>query len=103
MNNLIKTSIVLFGICFASNAIAHSWYPLRCCSDNDCGKITKMIVLPNGDMDITIHVITSSREFDIQAIFPSDFLMEKSEDGDNHACIIEYNNTPKCLFVGAGY
>jgi len=75
-------------------------YPSGCCSDNDCGKITKVVILPNGDMDITIHLVTNMGERDAQAVFPSTFKIEKSGDGDNHACIM--GKTPLCLFIGAG-
>jgi hypothetical protein len=32
-------TVVAAMVCAAAPAIAHSWYPYECCSDNDCGPI----------------------------------------------------------------
>jgi hypothetical protein len=36
MNALLKLLVLALPVAAASNAHAHDWYPLPCCSDKDC-------------------------------------------------------------------
>lgn len=108
MKRMIKTSFFLAGLLISTAAFSHDWYEWECCGGYDCGKITNMTTLPNGDLDITIHIHVASEgskhgwlDFDKRAIFPAGFEVRTSRDGDWHACIVG-TDTPKCIYIGTG-
>jgi len=69
---------------------AHMDYPYMCCGGQDCGVITSITYLDNGDMFIAIDNGST-------AVFPKGFHIQASKDSKNHACILG-NGKPQCLF-----
>jgi hypothetical protein len=73
---------------------AHSWYPLRCCGDQDCRKVDKIDYLPDGGM--VMHAGP------MEVFVPHYFLQEPSEDGDAHVCAVSLTTgtyLPVCVFM----
>jgi hypothetical protein len=52
-----------------SNPAAHSWYPQRCCSGNDCFLADRVRHLPDGVLELSTGaiVVRISRSFPIEA------------------------------------
>jgi hypothetical protein len=78
-------------------AYAHSWYPPRCCTGQDCKKVDRIDRLPDGGM------IMYFGTFDVQV--PAGFRQMPSQDADAHVCV--YRNSigrlvPRCVFMPAG-
>jgi hypothetical protein len=75
-------------------ARAHSWYPARCCSGQDCRKVDRIEPLQGGDA--LFHAGS------ISVVIPAEFPRLPSEDSDAHVCVYrvfsgEYR--PRCVFV----
>jgi len=75
-------------------AIAHSWYPVDCCSGKDCVLADGMFKDSRGDTVVSV----GSQLFTV----PSDLKRRLSPDGRIHVCI-QYDEFgvryPNCLFV----
>jgi len=67
---------VLIGI--AAPAMAHSWYPIRCCSGDDCAPVTRSVPADGGKW------VTSSRG---TVFVPKGFPIGASQDNDAHICM----------------
>lgn len=80
---------------------AHDNYPVLCCGGMDCGPITALRMLPNGNKYITIHTIYGS---DLSAEFPAERQSQPPIDERDHACIrpTPQGNLPLCLFLNGG-
>jgi hypothetical protein len=62
-----------------SNYAAHSWYPQRCCSGNDCFAANHVRRLPDGVLELS----TGTAMVRIRRTFP----IEPSPDGKSHFCV----------------
>lgn len=76
--------ILIFSFCFSSLIFAHSWYPIECCSGNDCAQIISKQELHDGMLVKTKHGI---------GFVPDGFQSKKSEDAGEHACLVSYSLT----------
>jgi hypothetical protein len=78
----------------SSRALAHSWYPEKCCGGQDCHKVDRIERLPDGDSIFYAGSIT--------VVVAAEFLRLPSEDNDTHICVYRINNgeyRPRCVFV----
>jgi hypothetical protein len=78
----------------ASRAFAHAWYPVRCCSGQDCRKVDRIEPLPDGDA--LFHAGS------ISVVVPAEFLRLPSEDNETHVCVYRIGSgeyRPRCVFV----
>ena len=78
----------------ASRALAHSWYPARCCSGQDCRKVDRIESLPDGDA--LFHAGS------ISVVVPAEFMRLPSEDNETHVCVYRVGSgeyRPRCVFV----
>lgn len=65
--------------CSPCEAPAHSWYAMKCCSDNDCRPIDSCDeIVENADGSATWHGMTTRSE----NVYPS-------QDAHCHVCVIE--------------
>jgi hypothetical protein len=77
-----------------SRALAHSWYPVRCCSDQDCRKVDRIEPLEDGDA--LFHAGP------ISVVVPAEFMRLPSEDNHTHVCVYRIGSgeyRPRCVFV----
>ena len=75
-------------------AAAHSWYPQKCCSGQDCMKVDSIEVLENGDMRFQAGAIS--------VVVAAEFLRLPSQDNDTHVCVYQVGSgeyRPRCVFV----
>jgi hypothetical protein len=73
---------------------AHSWYPKKCCSGNDCAPLEKATWLVPAGGGLPQLVVTSGVG---TAIVPHNFPVRDSKDGRMHVCIQDVWII--CLFV----
>jgi len=76
---------------------AHSWYPISCCSGQDCKRVDKIEPMEDGSMRMEVGAIT--------VVVPRGFALQPSQDGDAHICIYagrEGQYLPRCVFMPAG-
>jgi hypothetical protein len=91
----------MLAIAMDSPAYAHSWYPMECCSAQDCMPADE-IVVTSGEARIT-------RVGDQQIAIPSSLVPRSSPDGRIHVCFRvvagDLNGAPTllpfCLFLPA--
>jgi hypothetical protein len=93
--------LLVFAIAFAAHAPAHEWYPLECCSGDDCAPVDKVEVLTdrhevskNGTLanllGMPAHaavppLLVTTKHGSV--IVPADFPRRWSKDSQMHACI----------------
>jgi hypothetical protein len=85
---------LIAGLSGARHALAHSWYPARCCSGQDCRKVDSIEKLPDGDMLF--------RAGSISVVVPAEFMRLPSQDNDTHVCVYQVRGgeyRPRCVFV----
>jgi hypothetical protein len=78
----------------SSRALAHAWYPVRCCSGEDCRKVDRIEHLDDGDA--LFHAGS------ISVVVPAEFLRLPSEDNETHVCVYRIGSgeyRPRCVFV----
>jgi hypothetical protein len=78
----------------APRAGAHSWYPSKCCSGQDCRKVDRIEHLPDGDS--LFHAGS------ISVVVPAEFMRLPSQDNDTHVCVYRIGSgeyRPRCVFV----
>lgn len=80
-------STLLITLTLGSLALAHSWYPIKCCSDKDCSPIPceQIVEQSEGTYKYLDYVFQASN-------------VHPSLDRFCHACISE-SGTPLCLFI----
>lgn len=79
-------------------------YPMECCSNNDCGVVTKSEYKPDPANPNGVNVwwvtVTSVSGIEMTAPVPHNFKNAKpSPDGQTHACISQFSKMLLCLFV----
>jgi hypothetical protein len=77
-----------------SRALAHVWYPVKCCGGEDCHKVDRIEPLPDGDAVFYAGPIS--------VVVAAEFLRLPSEDNDTHICVYRISNgeyRPRCVFV----
>jgi hypothetical protein len=103
IRNLMVALLLL--IMITTNALAHSWYDVDCCSGNDCSPITWM--------EQKGSVITFKTELFKDEVFKVDMAklpshhIRPSKDAKMHACVIHTLSYAegyyvRCLYVGGG-
>ena len=78
----------------ARHALAHSWYPEKCCGGHDCRKVDSIEKLADGDMLF--------RAGPISVVVPAEFMRLPSPDNDTHICVYQVRGSeyrPRCVFV----
>ena len=76
------------------HAVAHSWYPSRCCGGHDCNKVDSIETLEDGDLLFRAGLIS--------VVVPAEFMRLPSPDNDTHICVYQVGNgeyRPRCVFV----
>jgi hypothetical protein len=80
MRKCLRHAVLLIAVSLqGSRAYAHSWYPPECCNGEDCGVVTLLEELDDGQ----IRVTTESGF----AIVPRGFSTRLSPDLRAHACL----------------
>jgi hypothetical protein len=74
----MKSMIAALLIGIAAPATAHSWYPVRCCSGEDCAPVIHTVPVEGGKW------VTSSRG---TVFVPKTFRIDTSRDNDAHICM----------------
>ena len=80
-----------------SQAPAHSWYPVECCSGYDCAPVDKAVA--SGDGSLSVTTIHGS------AMVPPSMRRRDSRDNRMHACIRpDAAGVPRviCIFLPPG-
>ena len=75
-------------------AVAHSWYPTKCCGGHDCRKVDSIEKLDDGDLRF--------RAGSISVVVPAEFMRLPSPDNDTHVCVYRVGSgeyRPRCVFV----
>jgi hypothetical protein len=89
----ICTAALLFQL---ATAAAHSWYPRRCCHDNDCFPADTVQRLPDGTLVLSRGsiVVRVTRSFPVEA----------SPDGRAHFCAYDagWGFEARCIFLPVG-
>ncbi len=78
----------------ARHAVAHSWYPEKCCGGQDCRKVDSIEKLPDGYMLF--------RAGPISVVVSDEFMRLPSPDNDTHICVYQVRSNeyrPRCVFV----
>jgi hypothetical protein len=91
---VLALSVAVLLALAARDALAHSWYPARCCSGQDCRKVDSIEKLPDGDMLF--------RAGSISVVVPAEFMRLPSQDNDTHVCVYQVRGgeyRPRCVFV----
>jgi hypothetical protein len=79
--------VVICFLSFLTVAMAHSFYPVECCSGYDCNMIdAKRVSLASGGYMVDSKFFVPQKD------------VRKSEDGDFHACFPQPNNL-RCFFA----
>jgi len=93
----VAVLLAMFGL-LSADARAHDWYPLECCSGQDCGPADTVERRPDGSYFVTSRGLS--------AVIPSDYaLWRKSPDGRIHVCIRRLRSGGEylvCAFRGPG-
>jgi hypothetical protein len=77
-----------------SFALAHSWYPDKCCGGQDCKVVDSIDLLPDGDQ--LFHAGP------ISVVVPAEFKRLPSQDNNVHVCVYRIGSgeyRPRCVFV----
>ena len=75
-------------------ALAHSWYPEKCCAGNDCAKVDSIEKLDDGDLLFRVGSIS--------VVVAAEFKRLPSPDSDTHVCVYRVGNgeyRPRCVYV----
>lgn len=83
-------SLVLY-ITLGTLCQAHEWYPLDCCSGNDCRPVDCKELISQPDGTVKYKDMTFRRD-----------QKRASQDGYCHACYSDKYNVPYCVFFPAG-
>jgi hypothetical protein len=78
----------------STRAVAHVWYPVKCCGGEDCHKVDRVEFLPDGDSIFHAGAIS--------VVVAAEFLRLPSQDNDTHICVYRIANgeyRPRCVFV----
>jgi hypothetical protein len=82
----------------ASSAPAHDWYPLECCSNDDCAPADTVVRRDDGSYVVTARGLS--------AVIPADYAKwRRSPDGRIHVCIRKLRSGAEyliCAFRGPG-
>src|SRR5262245_59685026 len=94
-----RLAVLIAALCLlGTDARAHDWYLLECCSGQDCGPAETVEHRADGS-----YLRTS---LGLSAVIPSDYvLLRKSPDGRIHVCIRKLRSGGEylvCAFRGPG-
>lgn len=98
LKQAIITGLILIASVFLiREGIAHDWYPPICCGGHDCAPIACEAITEKGK-----SLIYQGLEF-------SGDMIKNSQDGQCHACIMQYSpegsepfRKPMCIFIQNG-
>ncbi len=65
--------------------LAHSWYPIECCSEKDCHPVFDAVEVEGG--------------WQSGGRFYPDAIVKPSKDGQFHSCEGVFTKRPLCFFV----
>ena len=93
---LSLVAALAFGVIVAGarQAVAHSWYPSKCCGGHDCQRVDSIEKLDDGDLRF--------RAGSISVVVPAEFMRLPSPDNDTHVCVYRVGSgeyRPRCVFV----
>ena len=74
-------------------AVAHSWYPRYCCSDQDCMKVERIEYVSGG-----MYMIVG----ELRVFVPEAMEKQPSQDNDAHVCIMRTQSgryRVRCVFM----
>lgn len=94
-----RVALLIAGLgVLSADARAHEWYPLECCSGQDCAPAETVERRPDGSYFVTSRGLS--------AVIPADYaLWRKSPDGQIHVCIRRLRSGGEylvCAFRGPG-
>lgn len=84
--------LIFLTILFTIVVNAHSWFPIECCSGNDCKEITEF-------SEIGDKWLISTKEATV--LIDKSFPIRSSLDAKKYVCI--HNKKVYCLFFPASY
>lgn len=85
--------VALFALSMIAEALAHSWYPIECCSGHDCHEATRVEKVDEGT-----RLFFLTDEADLKhATVPHNFAWQESPDGKWHVCVTA-TGTVRCAF-----
>jgi hypothetical protein len=90
---LVVASIALLAPGLAGDAVAHSWYPHYCCSDQDCMKVDHIEYVVGG-----MYMTTGQ----IRVFVPDAMEKRPSQDADAHICLLRTQSgryRVRCVFL----
>jgi hypothetical protein len=76
-------------------AQAHSWYPMECCSGQDCHEADRVTELPDGSANVQVGSET--------IVVPRSLKRRASPDGHYHLCYRKWSDSTvvRCFFEPA--
>lgn len=90
---VLALALPLVAAC-AARALAHSWYPDRCCGGHDCRVVDRIETLEDGDLLFQAG--------SIRVVVPAEFKRLPSPDSHTHVCVYQVRAgeyRPRCVFV----
>ena len=83
---MISTAFTKFFI--KAYLLAHSWYPLECCSEKDCQPVACKDLLEQADGSFLYQGMKFTKD-----------MIKPSLDQFCHVCFLEGAKTPLCIFI----
>lgn len=87
-------ALLLSAMLLATPIASHEWYPLECCSGQDCAPVTAVSFVAADPGEPPVMVVTT--EHGTKPV-PKNLTPRESRDGRMHACI--YQGSLICLFL----
>jgi hypothetical protein len=101
-SQLYACLVVAMALCHLSQASAHGWYPMECCSNTDCAPVESVVrIVPTGGGTSQLLVTTRRGT----TLVPQNFPVRESKDSQMHICVRgnEYGRDDiMCVFMPPG-
>lgn len=98
----LVVALLLSGL---ASVLAHDWYPVHCCSGQDCAPVDRAEMVAGAAMTgalqlspLPLMLVTTKHG---TAVVPPNFVRQESPDHQLHACMRKRGDTMEliCLFV----
>jgi hypothetical protein len=91
----LKIILFVVTLVFVPPAQAHSWYPLECCSGQDCYEADFVTEMPDGSAKVQVGQDT--------VVVPRSLKRRTSPDGHYHLCYRKWSDSTvvRCFFEPA--